>query len=43
MPVRKIADVLADAEFRIQKQLHYEDADLAHPLWSGERKVASRL
>jgi UDP-hydrolysing UDP-N-acetyl-D-glucosamine 2-epimerase len=38
----KIADVLADASFRIQKRLHYEDDDLAHPLWTGERKVASR-
>ena len=40
---RRIADILAEARFRIQKQLHYEDDDLAHPLWTGERKVASRL
>jgi UDP-hydrolysing UDP-N-acetyl-D-glucosamine 2-epimerase len=39
----KIAKVLADSEFRIQKRLHYDDDDLAHPLWTGERKVASRL
>ena len=38
----KIAHVLAEAAFRIQKRLHYEDDDLAHPLWTGERKVASR-
>jgi UDP-N-acetylglucosamine 2-epimerase len=39
----RIAKVLADSEFCIQKRLHYEDGDLAHPLWTGERKVASRL
>jgi UDP-N-acetylglucosamine 2-epimerase len=38
----KIADVLADASFRIQKRLHYDHDDLAHPLWTGERKIASR-
>ena len=35
----RIADILAEGEFRIQKRLHYGDDDLAHPLWSGERKV----
>jgi UDP-hydrolysing UDP-N-acetyl-D-glucosamine 2-epimerase len=39
----RIAEILADGEFRIQKRLHYGDDDLAHPLWSGERKVASRF
>src|SRR5262245_15457810 len=38
----KIVNILADTEFRIQKRLHYENDDQAHPLWTGERKVASR-
>ena len=39
----RIADILAESEFRIQKRLHYGDDDLAHPLWSEKRKTASRL
>jgi UDP-hydrolysing UDP-N-acetyl-D-glucosamine 2-epimerase len=39
----RIARVLADAEFCIQKRLHYAEGDLAHPLWTGGRKTASRL